>query len=230
MTIAENIVEVQRKIEEAKSRSAHAASDVLLLAVTKTHPVEMIKEAADFGLRDFGENRVQELNSKYDFFPEINWHLIGHLQNNKVRQIIGRTVLIHSLDSINLAEEIEKRSAAAELITNCLVQINIAEEETKSGIHEEELADFLISMADYPHIRIQGLMTIGPHVEAAEEIRPVFAQLRKLFIREKAKNMSHLDLRYLSMGMSYDYDIAVEEGANIVRVGSSIFGARNYNL
>ena len=128
MTIAENIVEVQRKIEEAKSRSAHAASDVLLLAVTKTHPVEMIKEAADFGLRDFGENRVQELNSKYDFFPGINWHLIGHLQTNKVRQIIGRTVLIHSLDSINLAEEIEKRSAAAELITNCLVQINIAEE------------------------------------------------------------------------------------------------------
>lgn len=228
MTIADNIREVQHKIAAARERSEFAADSVLLLAVTKTHPVELIKEAADFGLKDFGENRVQEMNSKIDFFPDINWHLIGHLQTNKVRQVIGKTVLIHSLDSIPLAEEIEKRSAAADIITNCLVQINIAEEETKSGIHEEELKDFLDAMADYQHIRIRGLMTIGPHVEAAEEIRPVFAELRKLFIREKERALPHLDMRFLSMGMSYDYDIAVEEGANIVRVGSSIFGARTY--
>jgi len=228
MTIAENIVQVQKNIEAARAKSEFAAPSVMLLAVTKTHPVELIKEAADFGLKDFGENRVQELNSKYDHLPGINWHLIGHLQTNKVRQIVGRTVLIHSLDNIPLAQEIEKRSAALDIVSNCLVQINIAEEETKSGIHEEELTDFLEAMADYPHIKIQGLMTIGPHVEAAEEIRPVFAQLRKLFFREKAKNMPHLEMKWLSMGMSYDYTIAVEEGANIVRVGSSIFGARTY--
>ena len=165
--------------------------------------------------------------SKYEEFPNINWHLIGHLQTNKVKYIIGRTVLIHSLDSIALAQEIEKRSAAAGIITSALVQLNIAEEDTKSGLHEEELADFLEAMTDYPHLRIQGLMTIGPHVEAPEEIRPVFAQLRKLYQREKQRALPHLDFRFLSMGMSYDYAIAVEEGANIVRVGSSIFGARN---
>ncbi len=228
MTVAENIKKVQADIEAARERSRFAAPSVLLLAVTKTHPVELIKEAAAFGLKDFGENRVQELNEKYDHLPGINWHLIGHLQTNKVRQVVGKTVLIHSLDSIPLAQEIEKRSAKAELVTDCLVQLNIAEEETKSGIHEEELADFLEAMADFPHIRIRGLMTIGPHVEAKEEIRPVFAELRRLFLREKERGLSHVDMRWLSMGMSYDYDVAVEEGANIVRVGSSIFGARNY--
>ena len=226
MTIAESIETVKENIARAQAASQFAAPSVLLLGVTKTQTIEKMRQAEAAGITDFGENRVQEMMSKYDEFPQINWHLIGHLQTNKVKYIIGKTVLIHSLDSIALAQEIEKRSAAADLVTNALVQINIAEEETKSGIHEDELADFLQAMADYPHLRIQGLMTIGPHVEAPEEIRPVFAELRKLFEREKQKALPHLDLRYLSMGMSYDYPIAVEEGANIVRVGSSIFGAR----
>ncbi len=227
MTIAESIAKVRENIAKAQANSQYAASSVLLLGVTKTQTVEKMRLAEQAGITDFGENRVQEMMSKYEEFPNINWHLIGHLQTNKVKYIIGRTVLIHSLDSIALAEEIEKRSGAAGIITNALVQLNIAEEETKSGIHEEELADFLEAMADYPHLRIQGLMTIGPHVEAPEEIRPVFAELRKLYERETQRDLPHLDFRCLSMGMSYDYPIAVEEGANIVRVGSSIFGARN---
>lgn len=220
------IREVQNNIEIARNKSPRAASSVLLLAVTKTQPPKKMAYAEKAGLTDFGENRVQELIAKYEDFPKINWHLIGHLQTNKVKYIIGRTVLIHSLDRIALAEEIENRSAAAGLTTNALVQLNIAEEETKHGIHEEELDDFLLTMADYPHIRIQGLMTIGPYVEEAEEIRPVFAELRRLYFRKKEKTLPHLDFRYISMGMSNDYQIAVEEGANIVRIGSAIFGSR----
>lgn len=220
------IREVQNNIEIARNKSPRAASSVLLVAVTKTQPPKKMACAEKAGLTDFGENRVQELIAKYEDFPKINWHLIGHLQTNKVKYIIGRTVLIHSLDRIALAEEIENRSAATGLTTNALVQLNIAGEETKHGIHEEELDDFLLAMADYPHIRIQGLMTIGPYVEKAEEIRPVFAELRRLYFRKKEKNLPHLDFRYLSMGMSNDYQIAVEEGANIVRIGSAIFGFR----
>jgi pyridoxal phosphate enzyme (YggS family) len=226
MTIVEAVRQVQENIAAAQSRCAIDAGPVLLLAVTKTKPVELLAKAIEAGITDFGENRVQELISKYDSFPDANWHLIGHLQTNKVRQIIGKTVLIHSLDRLSLAQEIEKRSAQADLITNALVQINIAEEDTKSGIHQEELADFLSALADFPHIRVQGLMTIGPHVFDKEEIRPVFRCLRELFDEYKSKGWQHLDFRFVSMGMSYDYDIAVEEGANIIRVGSSIFGSR----
>jgi PLP dependent protein len=225
-SIVDAIREVQRNIEAARERSVWAAPKVLLLAVTKTQPLEIMSTAEKAGLTDFGENRVQELMDKLQFFPKINWHLIGHLQTNKVKYVVGKTVLIHSLDSIDLAAEIEKRSAAQDLITHALVQLNIAEEETKRGLQAEELADFLAAMRDYPHLQIQGLMTIGPHVDEQEEIRPVFAELRRLFLREKGKGWPHLDLRYLSMGMSYDYQVAVEEGANIVRVGSGIFGAR----
>ncbi len=226
MTIEQSIKEVEAKIKQAQARSERAAASVLLLAVTKTKPIELLAEAAKSGVNDFGENRVQELIIKYDTFPDINWHLIGHLQSNKVKYIIGKTKLIHSLDSIALAAEIDKRSAAAGLVTNTLVQINIAEEDSKSGIAEDEVADFLAAMADYPHLKVQGLMTIGPHVYDPEEIRPVFRRLRELFDQYQQQSMEHLDFRYLSMGMSYDYEIAVEEGANIVRVGSSIFGSR----
>ena len=229
MAIADNIRTILSNIEEARLRSPRSAREVNLLAVSKTKPIEDVMEAWNAGQSWFGENRVQELVPKQEALPQAQWHLIGHLQTNKVKYIIGKTALIHSLDNIGLADEIEKRSAAAGVITDCLVQVNIAEEEQKSGLYVPELADFIDAMADRPHIKIQGLMTIGPIVEDPEDIRPVFAELRRLYEREKARELSFTDFRWLSMGMSHDYHIAVEEGANVVRVGSSIFGARQYN-
>lgn len=229
MSISENISEILKNIEIARANSPRAAKEVHLLAVSKTKPIEDIREAWAAGQTWFGENRVQELVPKQEALPEAKWHLIGHLQTNKVKYIIGKTELIHSLDNIGLADEIEKRSAAAGLITDCLVQVNIAEEEQKSGLYVPKLASFIDAMADRPHIRIKGLMTIGPVVDDPEDIRPVFAELRRLYDRERARQLPFVDFEWLSMGMSHDYHIAVEEGANIVRVGSSIFGARNYN-
>lgn len=229
MSIADNIKQILGNIEAARLRSPRAAKQVHLLAVSKTKPIEAVTEAWNSGQKWFGENRVQELVPKQEALPDAEWHLIGHLQTNKVKYIIGKTALIHSLDNIGLADEIEKRSAAAGLITDCLVQVNIAEEEQKSGLYVQELASFIDAMADRPHIKIKGLMTIGPVVEDPEDIRPVFSELRRLFEREKARDLPFADFQWLSMGMSHDYHIAVEEGANIVRVGSSIFGARQYN-
>ena len=229
MSIADNISEILQNIEAARQRSPRAAKEVHLLAVSKTKPIEAVQEAWAAGQTWFGENRVQKLVPKQEALPQAQWHLIGHLQTNKVKYIIGKTALIHSLDNIGLADEIEKRSAAADVITDCLVQVNIAEEEQKSGLYVPELASFIDAMADRPHIRIKGLMTIGPIVEDPEDIRPVFAELRRLYEREAARALPFTDFQWLSMGMSHDYHIAVEEGANIVRVGSSIFGARHYN-
>lgn len=228
MSIAEKIVAVQNNIRKAQANSVHASKDVLLLAVSKTRSADMIIEAKRAGINDFGENKVQELIGKYDQVPGASWHLIGHLQTNKVKYIIGKTVLIHSLDSISLAAEIEKRSAKEGLITDVLIQLNIAEEDTKSGLNVAQLSSFVDEMRVYPHVKIKGLMTIGPNVDDNEKIRPVFAELRELFLREKKRDQSHCDWQFLSMGMSSDYWIAVEEGANIVRVGSSIFGEREY--
>ena len=218
LNIKENIEEIVKTLPEG----------VRLIAVSKTKPVEYIEEAYAGGQRAFGENRPQEMAAKYRQLPkDIEWHMIGQLQEKNVKYIASFVKLIHSVDSLKLLQKIDREALKNERMIDCLLEFHIAEEETKSGIHEEELADFLEAMADYPHLRIQGLMTIGPHVEAPEEIRPVFAELRKLYEREKQRNLPHLDFRFLSMGMSYDYPIAVEEGANIVRVGSSIFGARN---
>ncbi|MDO4582160.1 MAG: YggS family pyridoxal phosphate-dependent enzyme [Bacillota bacterium] len=228
MDIAAALEQVKRNIELARGRSVHAARQVQLLAVSKTQPLEKIAAAYAAGQQHFGENKVQELVEKQQQLPQLNWHLIGHLQRNKVKYVIGKTRLIHSLDSISLAAEIEKRSAAASVITEVLIQVNIAEEQSKSGVFVPELAGFVSELAAYPHIKLRGLMTIGPMVEDYEQIRPVFRELRLLFERERARELPYAEMSYLSMGMSHDYMIAVEEGANIVRVGSSIFGARNY--
>lgn len=224
--IAHNLAQIRQNIAAARERGAYAAPEVALLAVSKTKPLNMIEQAYAAGQTRFGENRVQELLPKQEALPQAEWHLIGHLQTNKVKYVIGRTRLIHSLDRLALAEEIEKRSAAQGVSTDCLVQVNIAGEDSKSGLLVPELADFLLAMAGFPHIRVRGLMTIGPLMDDAEEIRPVFAELRRLFQREAGRGLAHIEMRWLSMGMSHDYTLAVEEGANMVRVGSSIFGAR----
>ncbi len=228
MTIAENLSLVQKNIGLARERSPYAAPLVKLLAVSKTHPPELIMEAHRAGQNCFGENRVQELTAKIQALPALEWHLIGHLQTNKVKYILGKTALIHSLDRLELADELEKRGAAQNLVTEALVQLNIAEEDSKSGLCVAALADFLDAMADYPHIHIQGLMTIGPLSGTGTEIRQVFRELRLLRDREKAVNRPFLEMEALSMGMSGDYEIAVEEGASLVRVGSIIFGNRIY--
>ncbi len=227
MSIKENIAVIRNNIAVAQSRSPYAAANVELLAVSKTKPVEMIAEACAAGQYCFGENRVQEILTKAPLLPQVRWHLIGHLQTNKVRQVIDKVELIHSLDSIELAAEIEKRAAAQTLNVAALVQVNIAEDEYKFGIKKEELNDFLIAMADFAHLQIKGLMTIGPFCENVEEMRPVFVAMRQLFEETLKTAPPNIEMSYLSMGMSHDYMIAVEEGANIVRVGSSIFGDRS---
>ncbi len=227
-----NLEEVRQNIAAAQARSPFASQEVKLVAVSKTVQPEVIRYAVEDGARDLGENKVQEILAKYEALPDtVNWHLIGHLQTNKVKYIVDKVVMIHSLDRLELAKEIEKRAAAIGRVMPCLLQVNIAEEESKFGMKEEDVADFCAAMKDYPHIQIMGLMTIGPFVGPAE-IRPVFRRLRELAAETEAEmkksGFNHIKMQELSMGMSNDYQVAVEEGATMVRVGSSIFGARVY--
>lgn len=229
--MAANLAEVKAAIAEAKN-SPHAAGAVKLLAVSKHNPAEAAALCWSLGVDGLAENRVQELIPKQAALPpEVKWHLIGHLQTNKVRQVIGRVELIHSLESLRLAAEIEKRAAAAGLLVPCLLEVNMAGEESKFGLAPAEVEDFIAALADMPHIAVRGLMTVAPHVPA-EETRPVFAEMRILRdkLRQKTEKFAdkRLNLQELSMGMSNDYKIAVEEGATMVRVGSRIFGERIY--
>lgn len=226
--IRENLTNVLTKIKEAEEKSRFHQT-VTLVAVSKTHPVSDIQEAYDAGVRDFGENKVQELMSKIDELPsDIRWHLIGHLQRNKVKYIIGRTYLIHSVDSLRLAEEIDKESAKHGVITDILVQVNISEEETKSGIDTADAIALVKDIAKLPNVRIKGLMTIAQETQNPEETRPVFQTLRNLSIDIKALNIDNISMDFLSMGMSGDFVVAIDEGANLVRIGTSIFGKRDY--
>lgn len=229
VSIADNIRNVQDKIAQtAADYPEFAASDVKLVAVTKTLGTDKIKAAVDYGIRDLGENRVQEILEKYPLFPaDVRWHLIGHLQTNKVKYIADKVYMIHSLDSIRLAEEIEKRAAAIGRVIPCLVQVNIADEDTKFGLKQEDAEDFIREMHHFPHIAVEGLMTIGPHVAEEDTIRNVFGELRHL--KEKLNNLAlpAVKMRELSMGMSGDYPLAVREGATMVRVGTTIFGSRS---
>lgn len=200
------------------------------MAATKTFGVETIKEAIACGITDIGENKVQELNEKYPYLKnEVEFHFIGHLQTNKVKYIIDKVKLIHSLDSIKLAEEIDKRAKQKSLIIDCLVEINIGGEESKYGIPPEEMHNFVKKMEKYDNIRIRGLMTIAPYLPP-EEVRPYFRKMKKLFEELKEIKQHNVQVEFLSMGMSNDYWVAVEEGANIVRIGTSIFGQRQYNV
>lgn len=226
--IIDNLINVTNDINNAIKASKYQ-QEVTLVAVSKMHSVEEIKEAYDAGIRDFGENKVQEMISKIDLLPkDIRWHLIGHLQTNKVKYIIGKTHLIHSVDSFRLAEEINKQSEKANLITGILVQINISGEETKFGIDKEETVILINQISKLKNVAIQGLMTIAPNEEDPENTRAVFRQLRNLSIDIKELNIDNVNMNVLSMGMSGDFMVAIDEGSNLVRVGTRIFGARNY--
>ena len=231
MTIAERFKEVKKRVDDAAARSGRDPEDIKLVAVTKTHPASEINEAIAAGATDIGENRVQEILEKIEDVSPVRWHLIGHLQTNKVRQVIDKVVMIHSVDSLKLAREIDKRAAAAGLKMDVLIEINSAMEETKSGIAASDLKQLVTDItAECENVRVCGIMCIPPIAADPEDSRPYFKEAAELF--EDMKSWQLPPERFapteLSMGMSGDFEVAVEEGATIVRVGSSIFGPRNY--
>ena len=229
--VAENLAQVQKNINESCNKITRDPNEVTLIAVSKTKPVEMLKEAYDAGARVFGENKVQEIVDKYDQMPsDVKWHMIGHLQRNKVKYIVDKVAMIHSVDSLRLAETIEKEAAKKAVIVPILIEVNVAQEESKFGLKPEEVLPFIEQIADFSHIQINGLMTIAPYVDNAEENREIFRELKKLSVDIAAKNINNVIMSVLSMGMTGDYMVAVQEGATMVRVGTGIFGARNYAL
>ncbi len=227
--ILENINNVKTNIETACKKCGRNPKDVTLIAVSKTKPVSLLEEAYETGCRDFGENKVQELCDKYEVMEkDIKWHMIGHLQTNKVKYLIGKAALIHSVDSYKLACEIEKQAAKHDCIMDILIEVNIANEESKFGLAQEEVIELVKQVALLPHIRIKGLMTVAPYVEDSEENRMYFRNIKQLSVDIDNQNIDNVSMNVLSMGMTGDYMVAIEEGATIVRVGTGIFGERNY--
>lgn len=228
--VSDNYKEVLKEVQDAAVNANRNNEDVLLIAVSKTKPEENIKELYDIGVRDFGENKVQEMCDKYEHLPkDIRWHLIGHLQRNKVKYIVDKVHLIHSVDSVRLATEIQNEASKKNVIVNILIQVNVACEESKFGLDTKETEEIIRTIANMPNIRIQGLMTIAPFVENGEDNREIFRKLKQLSVDIDGKNIDNVCMNVLSMGMSGDYTVAIEEGATMVRVGTSIFGERNYN-
>lgn len=229
--IRENIIQVEENIEGACRRCGRDTDEVTLIAVSKTKPVSMLNEAYACGCRHFGENKVQELVEKQEIMPkDIKWHMIGHLQRNKVKYLIDKVYLIHSVDSVRLAEEISKEAVKQQTKVNILVEVNVAGEESKFGIKTEEVLELITEISKFPGISIKGLMTIAPYVENAEENRQYFVKLRQLSVDIMKKNIDNVSMDILSMGMTGDYQVAVEEGASYVRVGTGIFGERDYTV
>ena len=229
--IQENIKLVEENIKKACEKVGRDVNEVTLIAVSKTKPYTAIEEALPTGVKDYGENKVQELCDKYEILPkDIKWHMIGHLQRNKVKYLVGKASLIHSVDSIRLAEQIEKEYAKADEIANVLIEVNMAQEESKFGITSEETEQLVREIAKFPHIRIKGLMTIAPYTDNPESNRVYFRNMKKLSVDIENKNIDNVSMSVLSMGMTGDYQVAVEEGATLVRVGTGIFGERNYNI
>lgn len=227
--VTENIAEVNAKIAAACRRAGRDRSEVTLIAVSKTKPESMIEEAYEVGQRDFGENKVQEICRKKDLLPEdIRWHMIGHLQRNKVHQVVGKACLIHSVDSLRLAEAINRDAEKRGVEVPVLVEVNVAQEESKFGVSAEETITLVEQISRLKYIQIRGLMTIAPYVENPEENRSVFRKLKQLSVDIAVKNINNVNMSVLSMGMTNDYEVAIEEGATMVRVGTGIFGEREY--
>ncbi len=228
--ISKNIFEVEQRIQQACQRSNRDRKEVTLIAVSKTKPVELIREAIAAHMTDFGENKVQELCAKMEQIQEpVRWHMIGHLQRNKVKSIVGQVACIHSVDSVPLAEQISQEAKKKQVQCDILVEINIAKEATKFGILPEETENFLRKIAIFPNIRVRGFMTVAPFTESAEENRIYFRQMKQLAVDISAKNIDNMTIDMLSMGMTGDYEVAIEEGATHIRVGTGIFGERNYH-
>ncbi len=228
---ADNLKRVQSNILRACQKAGRNTEDVCLIAVSKTKPVSMIEEVMSEGILDFGENKPQELRDKYDVLPKnLRWHMIGNLQRNKVKYVVGRAVMIHSVGSVELAQEIQKEAAKKDLVMPCLIEVNMAKEASKGGIMPEDAIGFVRSVSSLPNLHIEGLMTIAPYVSDPEENRIYFRGLRNLAVDINRENIDNICMRHLSMGMTGDYEVAIEEGATMVRVGTGIFGERNYIL
>lgn len=229
--LCENLKKVEENIAAACRKAGRDRSEVTLIAVSKTKPVDMLQTVYDQNIREFGENKVQEMCEKMEVLPkDIHWHMIGHLQTNKVKYIVGKTALIHSVDSLHLAKEIEKQATKNNVIVPILIEVNIAEEKSKFGIHKEETIALVREIAQMEHVHIRGLMTIAPYVENPEDNRPYFRAIRQLSVDIKQENIDNVNMDVLSMGMTGDYMVAIEEGATIVRVGTGIFGERQYHI
>ena len=230
MSISENLAAVRRRIAAAAERSGRSAEDITLIAVTKTHPASMMNEAIGSGVCDIGENKPQEVRDKFNDVLPVRWHLIGHLQTNKVKYVIDKCVMIHSVDSVKLMDEIERLASAHGRTMDILIQVNISGEETKSGIEPSELNTLLRHAAELSCVKVRGLMTIIPASADAKENAFHFTNMKKLFdtTAQAASDYKNVTMEYLSMGMSGDFETAIECGSNMVRVGSAIFGARNY--
>ena len=224
-----NLDDVYRNIEEACQNAGRSKEDVTLIAVSKTKPISMLMEAYEHGCREFGENKVQELIDKYEVMPkDIKWHMIGHLQRNKVKYVVGKAALIHSVDSLKLAEEISREAVKKQVEVSILIEVNIAGEDTKFGVTAEDAEQLVRDAASLPGIHIKGLMTIAPFTMNPEENRQYFAMLKQLSVDINQKNIDNVNMNVLSMGMTGDYMVAIEEGASYVRVGTGIFGERQY--
>lgn len=227
--IKDNLLDIEKSIEEALKKSGRTDEKVDIIAVTKTVDIDQINKALELGLTSIGENRVQEMMEKHDIIGnKANYHMIGHLQTNKVRNIIDKVSLVHSLDRMSLAKELNKRARMNNLIIDVLIQVNVSEEESKYGLKVDEVIPFLENTLKYENIKIRGLMTMAPHLDNSEEVRWVFRDLRKLSETIKNKNYNNVDMDILSMGMTNDYELAIEEGSNMIRVGRGLFGKRNY--
>ncbi len=225
--LSQNLREVESNIKGACERVGRARESVTLIAVSKTQPVSAIEEAYALGIRDFGENKVKEMLGKEPQLPaDIRWHLIGHLQTNKVKSVLSNTVLIHSLDSLKLLDAVDFESMKQKITVEGLLEVNVAEEESKFGFHPSELWELLNRLRQYKNLRIRGLMTVAPFTTNAENNREIFQKLKEISIDTKWNTLDNISMDILSMGMTGDYSVAIEEGATMVRVGTGLFGAR----
>ena len=231
LELTENLMEVQEEIALVSKNSNRVLDEVTLIAVSKTKPISDLEIVYNLGIRHFGENKVQELVHKAEVLPgDIQWHMIGHLQKNKVKYIAPFISCIHSVESLSLAETIQKEAKKNNRIIDILIEVNVANEETKFGLQVDEVEEFIMKIKEYSNINILGLMTIAPFVPNSEENRIYFHKLRKLLVDINSKNIDNINMSVLSMGMSNDYKVAIQEGATFIRVGTNIFGERNYNL
>lgn len=229
--LKENYDAVAKKVEEACKRVGRNPKEVTIIAVSKTKPLSNVVELQQYGVMDFGENKVQELCSKYEEIEKpVRWHLIGHLQTNKVKYIVDKVELIHSVDSLKLAKQISKEAVKKNVTIPILIQVNVAHEDSKFGLDQKDVMDFVEEVSKLPNVRIEGLMTIAPFVDDPEDNRKHFRELKQLFVDIDSKNFDNVNMSVLSMGMTNDYEVAIEEGATMIRVGTAIFGARNYNI
>lgn len=229
--VKENYLSIKENVANIARKSNRDESDVTLIAVSKTKPIELLKEAYEAGARDFGENHVQEIVDKYPQMPnDVRWHMIGHLQTNKVKYIVDKVYMIHSVDSYKLAKEISKQALKFNVDVNILIEVNVGEEETKFGLNTSEVEELVRLISELPNIKIRGLMTVAPYVDDAEKNRSIFSALKQLSVDIASKNIDNVNMDCLSMGMSGDYEVAISEGATFVRVGTSIFGSREYRI